>query len=99
MFLIIDFITFNCFLNPHQSCFAKQHSTKTLITSLYNNLASAIIHQQVSFLSLFDISAALDMVNDLNILLHRLSTWFSFAYQGTLFSSGYNLSLLLLFHL
>src|SRR6218665_3243197 len=71
------YLTSNKLLNPHQSGFTKRHSTETLLTSLYNELVSAISHPQVSCLCLLDISAAFDTI-DHNILLKRLSTWFGF---------------------
>src|SRR6218665_3474319 len=81
-------MTSNSLLNPHQSGFTKRHSTETLLTSLYNKLVSAISHQQVSCLCLLDISAAFDTI-DHNILLKRMSTWFSFADTALLWIQSY----------
>jgi len=70
-----DYLSSNSLLNPHQSGFTKHHSTETLLASLYNKLVSAVSHQQVSCLCLFDISAAFDTI-DHSLLLRRLSSWF-----------------------
>src|SRR6218665_2228694 len=62
----------NSFVDPYQSDFTKPHSTKTLLTSMYNKLVSAISHQQVSCLYLLDISAAIDTIGH-NVLLKGLT--------------------------
>jgi len=70
-----DYVSSNSLLNPHQSGFTKHHSTETLLVSLYNELVSAVRHQQVSCLFLLDISAAFDTI-DHSIFLQRLPSWF-----------------------
>src|SRR6218665_501629 len=66
-----DHLSSNSLLNPHQFPFTKDHYTEILPVSLYNKLASAVGHQHVSCLCLFDICAASDA-----ILLQRVSSWF-----------------------
>src|SRR6218665_1409852 len=44
---LIDYLSSNSLLNPHQSGFTKHHSTATLPVPLYNKLVSAVSHQQV----------------------------------------------------
>src|SRR6218665_1545078 len=83
-----DYLSSNSLLNPHQSGLTKHHSTETLFVSLYNKLVSAVSHQKVSCLCLLDISAAFDTI-DLNLLLHRLSSWFGISGTALLWFKSY----------
>jgi len=73
---LIDHLTYNKLLNPHQSAYFKHHSTKTALLYIHDHLTNAIESQKVSCLCLLDLSAALDTI-DHNILITRLSSWFS----------------------
>ena len=70
-----DHLTSNSLLNPLQSAYVKNHSTETVLVSLFDSLVNAIGRKQISSLCLLDLSAAFDTI-DHSILLHRLSIWF-----------------------
>ena len=70
----LNHLSSNTLLNPYQSAYSKNHSTKTTLLSLHDHLSNAIAHQQVSCLCLLDLSAAFDTL-DHSILLTRLSTY------------------------
>ena len=63
--------------------FRKYHSTETAILRVFSDIYSAIDQDQVSLLTLLDVSAAFDTV-DHGILLQRLST--SYGLTGTAFT-------------
>jgi len=72
---LIDHLTSNKLLNPHQSAYGKHHSTETALLYIHDHLINAIGSQKVSCLCLLDLSAAFDTI-DHNILISRLSSWF-----------------------
>jgi len=72
---LMDHLTSNSLLNPHQSAYCKHHSTGTALLYIHDHLISAIGSQKVSSLCLLDLSAAFDTI-DHNILITRLSSWF-----------------------
>jgi Reverse transcriptase (RNA-dependent DNA polymerase) len=63
------------FLNSFQSAYIKYHSTETTLLSVHDHLIKAISLQQVTCLTLLELSAAFDTV-DHSVLLERLSAWF-----------------------
>ena len=70
---LIDHLTYNKLLNPHQSAYCRHHSTETALLYIHDHLINAIGSQKVS--CLFYISTAFDTI-DHNILITRLSSWF-----------------------
>ena len=72
---LIDHLSSNKLLNPHQSVYCKHYSTKTALLYIHKHLSNAIISQKVSCLCLLHLSAAFDTI-DHNILITRLSSWF-----------------------
>ena len=62
-------------LNPFQSAYIKGHSTETTLLSVHDQIIKAMSLQQVTCLTLLDLSAAFDTI-DHSILLERLSSWF-----------------------
>ena len=60
---------------PFQSAYIKGHSTKTTLLSVHDHIIKAVSLQQVTCLTLLDLSAAFDTI-DHSILLERLSSWF-----------------------
>ena len=72
---LLDHLTSNKLLNPHQSAYCKYHSTETALLYIHDYLINAIGSQKVSCLCLLDLSAAFDTI-DHNILITRLSSWF-----------------------
>ena len=72
---LIDHLTSNKLLNPHQSAYCKHHSTETALLYIYDHFINAIGSQKVSCLCLLDLSAAFDTI-DQNILTTCLSFWF-----------------------
>jgi hypothetical protein len=66
--------------NTFQSAYTKFHSTETTLLSLHDDLIQAMDKQQVTGLTLLDLSAAFDTI-DHSILLTRLSSWFGFSGQ------------------
>ena len=72
---LMDHLTSNSLLNPHQSAYCKHHSTETALLHIHDHLIGAIGSQKVSCLCLLDLSAAFD-TTDHDILITRLSSWF-----------------------
>ena len=72
---LMDHLTSNKLLNPHQSAYCKHHSTETALLYIHDYLINAIGSQKVSCLCLLDLSAAFDTI-DHSILITRLSSWF-----------------------
>ena len=65
----------NTMYNTFQSAYSKFHSTETTLLALHDHLISSMDRQQVTGLTLLDLSAAFDTI-DHSILLHRLTSWF-----------------------
>ena len=65
----------NTMYNSFQSAYTKFHSTETTLLALHDHLISSMDRQQVTGLTLLDLSAAFDTI-DHSILLHRLTSWF-----------------------
>jgi hypothetical protein len=72
---LTDYLSTNNLLNPFQSAYIKHHSTETTLLSVHDHIIKAMSHQQVTCLTLLDLSAAFDTI-DHTILLERLSSWF-----------------------
>jgi exonuclease III len=62
-------------LSPFQSAYIKGHSTETTLLSVHDHIIKAMSLQQITCLTLLDLSAAFDTI-DHSILLERLSSWF-----------------------
>ena len=71
---LTDYLSNNNLLNPFQSAYIKCHSTQTTLLSVHDHLIKAMSLQQVTCLTLLDLSAAFDTL-DHSILLERHS-WF-----------------------
>ena len=72
---LTEYLSNNNLLNPFQSAYIKHHSTETALLSVHDHIIKAMSHQQVTCLTLLDLSAAFDTI-DHTILLERLSAWF-----------------------
>jgi len=68
------YLSTNNLLNSFQSAYIKHHSTETTLLSVHDRIIKAMIHQQVTCLTLLDLSAAFDTI-DISIFLN-LSSWF-----------------------
>ena len=67
--------------NTFQSTYTKFHSTETALLSLHDDLIQAMDKQQVTSLTLLDLSAAFDIIDHYILILRRLSLWFGFSGQ------------------
>ncbi len=65
----------NSMYNDYQSAYTKFHSTETTLLALHDHLTSSMDKQQITGLTLLDLSAAFDTI-DHSILIHRLTSWF-----------------------
>ena len=72
---LVDHLSTNNLINSFQSAYIKHHSTETTLLSVHDHIIKAISHQQITCLTLLDLSAAFDTI-DHSILLERLSSWF-----------------------
>jgi len=61
--------------NSFQSNYTKHHSTETSLIALHDDLVRAMDKQEVTCLTLLDLSAAFHTINH-SILLQRSSLWF-----------------------
>ena len=61
--------------NIFQSAYTKFHSTESALLVIHDHLIKAMDRQEVTGLTLLDLSAAFDTI-DHSILLHRLTSWF-----------------------
>jgi len=81
---LMDHLTSNSLLNPHQSAYCKHHSTETALLYIHNHLVSAIGSQKVSCLCLLDLSA--------DSTLLTMTSWSPVSHPGlvsmALFSAG-----------
>jgi len=78
----------NSMYNAFQSAYTKFHSTETTLLSIHDHLTKAMDRQQVTGLTLLDLSAAFDTI-DHSILLHRLSSWFGICDQALAWFTSY----------
>ena len=69
------YLSSNNLLNYFQFAYIKHHSTETTLLSVHDHIIKAMGLQQVTCLTLLDLSAAFDTI-DHSILLERLSSWF-----------------------
>jgi len=92
---LFDYLSTNNLLNSFQSAYIKFHSTETILLSGHDHIINALSNQQVTCLTLLDLSAAFDII-DHSILLDCLSSWFlafllllslgsNFIYQSVLY--------------
>ena len=65
----------NNLLNPFQSAYVRGRCTETTLLSVHDHIIKAMSFQQVTCLTLLDLSAAFDTI-DHSIFLERLSSWF-----------------------
>ena len=72
---LTEHLSNNNLLNPFQSAYTKGHSTETTLLSVHDHIIKAMSLQQVTCLTLLDLSAAFATI-DHSILLERLSSWF-----------------------
>ena len=72
---LTEYLSGNSLLNSFQSAYIKHHSTETTLLSVHDHIIKAMGRQQVTCLTLFDLSAAFDTI-DHSILLECLSSWF-----------------------
>ena len=80
---LLDHLTHNHLLNPHQSAYRQSHSTETALLRIVNDILLGLDNDKVALLALLDLSAAYDTI-DHSILLSRLQT--SFGISGTVLS-------------
>ena len=76
---LLDHLTHNHLLNPHQSAYRQSHGTETALLRIVNDILLGFDNDKVALLALLDPSAAFD-TNDHSILLSRLQT---FGISGT----------------
>ena len=72
---LTDHLSSNNLLNSFQSAYIRSCSTETTLLSVHDHIIKAMSLQQVTCLTLLDLSAAFDTI-DHSILLERLSSWF-----------------------
>ena len=72
---LTDYLSNNNLLSSFQSAYTKCYSTETTLLSVHDHLIKAMSLQQVTSLTLLDLSAAFD-TTDHSTLLERLSAWF-----------------------
>ena len=68
---LIDHLESNNLAETFQSAYKQYHSTETVLTSVTNNILTALDRRQAVLLVLLDLSAAFDTV-DHSVLLRRL---------------------------
>ena len=72
---LTEYLSSNNLLNSFKSAYIKHHSTETTLLSVHDHIIKAMGRQQVTCLTLLDLSAAFDTIDHF-ILLERLSSWF-----------------------
>src|SRR5208282_4334764 len=70
-----EHLSYSFMFNIFQSAYTKFHSTESALLVIHDHLIKAMDRQQVTGLTLLDLSAAFDTI-DHSILLHRLTSWF-----------------------
>ena len=70
-----EHLSHNSMFNIFQSAYTKFHSTESALLVIHDHLIKAMDRQEVTGLTLLDLSAAFDTI-DHSILLHRLTSWF-----------------------
>ena len=80
---LLDHLTHNHLLNPHQSTYRQSHSTETALLRIVNDILLGLDNDKVALLAPSDMSAAFDTI-DHSILLSRLQT--SFGISDTVLS-------------
>jgi len=60
---LADYLSTSNLLNSFQSAYIKHHSTETTLPSVHDHIIKAMIHQQVTCLTLLDLSAAFDTID------------------------------------
>ena len=88
---LVDYLSSNNLINSFQSAYIKHHSTETTLLSVHDHIIKAISHQQVTCLTLLDLSAAFDTI-DHSILLERLSSWFGISSTALFWVKSYLLN-------
>jgi Reverse transcriptase (RNA-dependent DNA polymerase) len=88
---LADHLSNNNFLNSFQSAYIKHHYTKITLLSFHNHLNQAMSFQQVTCLTLLDLSAAVGTI-DHSVLLERLSSWFGITYAAQSWIKSYQLN-------
>jgi len=74
---LADYLSTNHLLNSFQSAYIKHYSTETTVFSVRDHIIKATSHQQVTCLTLLNLSAAFDTI-DHSILLERLHPGLAF---------------------
>jgi len=74
-YCLVDHLTSNKLLNPHQSAYCEHHTTETAPSYIHDHLINAIGSHKVSCLCLLELSATFD-TNDHDILISHFSSWF-----------------------
>ena len=72
---LTEYLSGNNLLYSFQSVYIKHHSTETNLLSVHDHIIKTMGRQQVTYLTLLDLSAAFDTI-DHSILLERLASWF-----------------------
>ena len=72
---LLTHLELNDLSNPNQSAHKKNHSTKTTLLKITNDISTNIEKKRVTVLTLLDLSAAFDTI-DHAALLKLLSSWF-----------------------
>jgi len=65
---LVDYLSTNNRLNSFQSAYLKLHSTETTFLSVHNHIIRAMSHQQVTCLTLLDLPAAFDTIDNSTLL-------------------------------
>jgi hypothetical protein len=72
---LADYLSHDNLLNSFQSAYIKSDSAENTLLSVYDYLIKATNLQQVTCLTILDLSVAVDTMDN-SILLERLSSWF-----------------------
>jgi len=72
---LADYLTTNNLLNSFQSAYIEHHSTETTLLSVHDHIIKAMTHQQVTCLTLLDLSAAFDTILFFLNVFHPALSW------------------------